>query len=59
MRLINKCDDYERRLRNINEEKDEAQRRLENDNLQYKSELETIQYEMKTLAQNLRDSEAK
>lgn len=59
MRLINKCDDYERRLRNINEEKDEAQRRLENDNLQYKSELETLQYEMKTLAQNLRDSEAK
>ncbi|CAI2359728.1 unnamed protein product [Moneuplotes crassus] len=54
-----KCDDYERKLRNSNEEKDENHRRLENDNLQYKSEIETLQLDIRNLNQNCRDLESK
>jgi hypothetical protein len=54
-----KCDDYERRLKMANEDKDETQRRLENDNLQLKSEIDTMNYDGITQSQNVRDLEAK
>lgn len=54
-----KYDDYERRLRTANETKDEIQRRLENESLKQKSEVETLQYEVNTNKQIIRELENK
>ena len=54
-----KFEDYERRLKNVNEDKDEIQRRLENDILQLKSQNDTLHYDANARNQAVRDFEAK
>lgn len=58
--LNKKCDDYERKLRDaIAESRGEAQRRLENDNSQLKSENESLHYENNLRGNTIRELESK
>jgi chromosome segregation ATPase len=54
-----KYDDYERRIRTVNETKDELQRLLENENTKLKSEIETLQYESTSKTRELHDLQNK